>query len=593
MARLVLCGLAALVIVLPAAARQDPIVTGDLAERLDRHLSRLTRFGFSGGVLVAEKGRVILKKGYGFANREAGVPFGVDTVTSVGSITKQFTGAAILKLEMQGRLRVEDPIAKYLPGVPADKRGITIHHLLTHTAGFSGDLGGGDQQPMPRDRLVAEVLAAPLASPPGERFEYSNEGYSLAAAIVEVVSGQGYEAFLREQLFLPAGMRDTGYRLPGWASNRIAVGYRPDGQAWGRVLENGWLPDGPGWYLRGNGGIHSTLDDMYRWHLALAGTTVLSAEAVRKFQTGYKSSLTDERYGYGWGVQQTRRDTQLVTHNGGNGFYFADFRRYLDEDVVIIALSNQPVVPATLLAMRDLDGLIFGGVEIAEPPAVVDVPRESRAALAGRYAVASGGQIVVEAVGDGVSIVTDVPALTAVLHELAPPGDPRFAALEARSRPIVEASAKGDFKPIFDAFNDNRPFDVVRANQARLWAQWREKWGEYQGFDILGTGAVQGDPAVTVGLRFARGTPLMRLIWGPRRLAGFAVEPPAGAVELLPESPDRYVFYRFRMRAPVRAVFERSGGGVSLSIESGALSLRASRATPPGGGAPSKNPVGG
>ena len=200
--------LAAAVLFLLVAAPQPmrEIVSGDVAHRVDDFLTRLVPFGFSGAVLVAKDDQIILKKAYGFANRETKQPYTVDMVSCIGSVTKQFTGAAILKLEMMGKLNTSDSIAKYLPNVPADKAGITIHHLMTHTAGFSGDLGGTDEEPISRDDLVAKVLAAPLASKPGERFEYSNEGFSLAGAIVERVSGQSYEAFLRQQLFLPADM---------------------------------------------------------------------------------------------------------------------------------------------------------------------------------------------------------------------------------------------------------------------------------------------------------------------------------------------------------------------------------------------------
>ena len=268
----------------PLALRMRDAVVGEIGARVDQYLTRLVPYGFSGAVLVAKDGAVLLKKAYGLANRETALPYAIDMVSCIGSVTKQFTAAAILKLETEGKLSVSDPIAKYLPGVPPDKSAITIHQLLTHTAGFAGDLGGLDEEPIGRDALVARVFAAPLASKPGERFEYSNEGYSLAAAIVERVSGTGYETYLREHLLLPAGMKDTGYLAPDWPLSRLPVGYTADGRPWGRVYRNGWLADGPGWYLRGNGGIHSTLDDLYRWILALDAATVLPADVVKKFQ---------------------------------------------------------------------------------------------------------------------------------------------------------------------------------------------------------------------------------------------------------------------------------------------------------------------
>jgi CubicO group peptidase (beta-lactamase class C family) len=137
--------------------RPNEVRSGAEAARIDDYLTRLVPHGLSGAVLIATvpkggawttDGRIVLKKAYGFANRESGLPYTVDMVSSIGSVTKQFTGAAIVKLEMMGKLKTSDPISKHLPGVPADKADITIHHLLTHTAGWPGDLGGGDGEPI-------------------------------------------------------------------------------------------------------------------------------------------------------------------------------------------------------------------------------------------------------------------------------------------------------------------------------------------------------------------------------------------------------------------------------------------------------------
>jgi CubicO group peptidase (beta-lactamase class C family) len=537
----------------PAAGSAE----GGAARRVDDYLTRLVPYGFAGAVLVAKDGQVVLEKGYGLADREGKRPYTPDMVSCIGSVTKQFTGAAIVALEAQGKLKTSDPISKYLPGVPEDKAAITIHHLLTHTAGFRGDLGGSDEEPIERDALVAKVLAAPLAAAPGERFEYSNEGFSLAGAIVERVSGLGYEAFLRQHLFLPAGMKDTGYQAPGWPLSRLPLGYGMDGKAWGRVFKNGWLPDGPGWYLRANGGIHSSPRDLYRWHLALEAGKVLPADAVKKLQTGHVPAPGGERYAYGWGVQKTRRGTTVVTHNGGNGFFFTDFRRYVDEGVVIIAMSNQPVIPATQLAPRQLEALVFGDAAIAQPPVAVAVPREQRDALSGTYDLGAPGTLVVRSTPDALEAEAADPGLFGTFGALTPSGG-RFAALETRSMAILEAAAKDDFRPLFEAFSDDRPFEVVQGNQRRFWGGWRTEFGEFRRLELLGTGTAQGDPAVTVRLRFERGGPTLQLIWGPRRLAGFRVIPPA-PVALVAESPTSWVYYNYRASAPVRLRFGAQG----------------------------------
>jgi CubicO group peptidase (beta-lactamase class C family) len=321
----------------PSASSSD----AQLGEKLDRWL---VAADFRGSVLVSKGGVVVLRKGYGMADRENGVPYSADTVFDVGSITKQFTAAAILKLEMQGRLHVEDPIGKYFPGVPDDKRTITLHHLLTHTSGLESDFAG-DYDPVSRDEYVKRILASKLRSKPGEVYFYANSGYSLLGAVVEIASGRPYEQYLRDSLFLPAGMRQTGYKLPDWPKAAIAVGYH-DGKRWGKINEKPWAADGPYWALRANGGISSTLDDMLRWHVALTGDTVLSAvEKDKMFRRQVREGpAADTSYGYGWSIGEAAWGGRLIEHNGGNGTFFADFLRYMDDDLVVILSTNDSEV---------------------------------------------------------------------------------------------------------------------------------------------------------------------------------------------------------------------------------------------------------
>jgi CubicO group peptidase (beta-lactamase class C family) len=310
----------------------------ELAARFEPHLEALTQEGFSGIVLVAKGGEIVFERGYGLAHRERGTKISPETVFTIGSITKQFTGAAILKLEMAGHLRVEDPISRFFDDVPADKRGLTLHHLLTHSAGFPGAIGHDFTETL-REEFVRLAMETPLASKPGERYEYSNVGYSLLAAVVELVTKGSYEVYLRDKLFLPAGMKDTGYVLPEWQEDRLAHGYRGDVH-WGTVVGHPFAADGPYWHLRGNGGIHSTARDMFRWHLALVGDEILSPSAKEKLYTRHISEGGGSYYGYGWSLSDTSRGTRLVTHNGGNPYFFADFLRFIDEDVVVFLASG-------------------------------------------------------------------------------------------------------------------------------------------------------------------------------------------------------------------------------------------------------------
>jgi CubicO group peptidase (beta-lactamase class C family) len=326
--------------------------TAELGAELRRYLDTTEPLGFSGAFLVARGRDVILHEGYGLADRENRTPYAAGTVFDIGSITKQFTAAGILKLEEEGRLRVSDPISRFFTGVPGDKQAITIHHLLTHSAGLIGDFGN-DYEVMPRDSLVGLALASPLQSVPGTLYAYSNAGYSLLGAIIEIASGTEYERYLHERLFVPAGMRQTGYTLADWTDAGLAVGYR-GASRWGTPLDQLWAEDGPWWNLRANGGMLSTLGDLFSWHLALKEDAVLSAESKAKLFAPHVPTNAEgsRHYGYGWTVSRTARDTRLVAHNGGNPYFFADFNRFVDEDVVILMASNEPDMREKVFPVR-------------------------------------------------------------------------------------------------------------------------------------------------------------------------------------------------------------------------------------------------
>ncbi|MBA4064481.1 MAG: serine hydrolase [Isosphaera sp.] len=313
-------------------------VDGDIAQAIDRRFAAHTEKepAFSGVVLFAVDGKVVLAKGYGFADRARKVPFTTDTPFDIGSVTKPFTAAAVLKLEAEGKLKVTDLVSKHLPGVPDDKKDITLHHLLTHTAGLPDALGG-DYDPVGRADFVKLALAAKLRDEPGKRYRYSNVGYSLLGAVVEEVTGGGYEKCLREKLFDPAGLAATGYRLPKWDKARVARGYR-NGKDWGTPLDHPWADDGPYWHLRANGGLLSTAADLYRWAVALRGDAVLPRDVRDRHLAPQvpEEPGGDTHYAYGWTVRKTKAAGTVVGHNGSNGIFFADLRVYPDRDAVLV-----------------------------------------------------------------------------------------------------------------------------------------------------------------------------------------------------------------------------------------------------------------
>jgi len=541
-----------------------PAVRTPLGEKLDAHMSRLEAYGFSGSLLVAKGGEVILDKGYGFADAQRKVPFTSDTAFDIGSITKQFTATAILKLEMQGKLGVSDPISKWFEGVPEDKKGITLHHLLTHSSGLE-DVFGDDYDEMPRDRLVKAALESKLLWAPGTRYRYSNAGYSLLAAVVELASGKPYETYLRENLWLPAGMTRTGYRLQ--EKGALAHGVTGDREDWGTPLDKAWAPDGPWWNLRGNGGVLSTTGDLYKWHQALEGEAILSKEAKAKMFTPHVPEDEEGRshYGYGWAIFKTQRNTRLIAHNGGNGIFNADFRRYVDDGVVLIIGSNRQDF-LSIPAVGPLTRLSFDA-DYSAPPKVVRAD-PSVARHAGSYALPSGGKIrvSVEESSSGWTGVTLTPEGKDAFQALAGGVSAGMAEREARLMAALKQGRKGDYGPLAELFG--MPLAQVTEMAKRRWSNLEAEHGAFQGFEILGTASGAGRVTTWVELRFERGKVLMEYGWEGPVVAMVQVRdrPPGGAL-YLPESGTSFVSYDPRSGAVGRVGFEdgamvlRTAGG--------------------------------
>jgi CubicO group peptidase (beta-lactamase class C family) len=530
-----------------------------LGEKLDTHMSRLEAYGFSGSLLVAKGGEVILDKGYGFADAQGKVPFTAETAFDIGSITKQFTAAAILKLEMQGKLSVGDPLSKWIEGVPEDKKGITLHHLLTHSAGLV-DVLGDDYEEMPRERLVKEALGSKLLWAPGTRYEYSNVGYSLLATVVELASGKPYEEYLRESLWKPAGMARTGYRLQ--AKGPLAHGVYREGEDWGTPVDKAWAPDGPWWNLRGNGGVLSTTGDLYKWQQALEGEAILSKEAKAKMFTPHvpEDEEGSSHYGYGWAISKTMRGTSLIAHNGGNGIFNADFRRYVDDGVVLIIGSNRQDF-RSIPAVGPITRLIFN-VDYNAPPVVVRVPSSAR--HAGTYALPSGGKIRVTTMQSpsGWPGVTLMPEGKDAFQALAGGVASDMAEREKRLMAAMEQTRKGEYGPLAEVYG--APLAEVTEMTRRTFANLEEQHGALQAFDLLGTTSAGGGSISWVEARFERGKALFELRWAGPHVGNVQVRnKPPGSALYLPESESSFVSYD-----------PRSGEVIRIGFEDGAMVLR-------------------
>jgi len=241
------------------------------------------RAGFSGVVLVARRGEVLLHRGYGLANRAAGTPFDRASLVQIGSNVKDFTKVAIYQLVERGLLSPADTLGRFFGDLPAGKSGITVQQLLDHRSGLPHGVSGerGDEEPLTRDEMLARVRAVALAAPPGTREIYSNAGYSLLAAIVETVSGMPFDEYVARNITDPLGLRDIGSHLRNFDRARIAHGYG-GGRDYGSVLDQPHDRSGHLYQLRGNGGYVATVGDMYRFYQALRGDALLRDAGHRR-----------------------------------------------------------------------------------------------------------------------------------------------------------------------------------------------------------------------------------------------------------------------------------------------------------------------
>jgi len=528
-------------------------VEGELGFQLDEFLTGLEGVGFAGVVGVEHEGELILLRGYGLAERETGRRVTPDTVFTVGSITKQFTGAAILALQDDGKLSVQDPLTKYFDDVPEDKRTLTLHHLLTHTSGLT-DPRAGDFDPRATAAWVLDqAFGAALESEPGARYAYRNVNFSLLGMIVEKVSGEGYEAFLQRRLFAPAGMKHTGYLAPRYAPEELAVGYKA-GERWGTVLERTMLADGPCWTLRANGGIHSTVGDMLRWHHALQEDRVLSAAAHELLETPWVSEVGSSFYGYGWSIDRSPGGGKLVAHDGGNSVFFADFLRFVDEGHCIFLATGVGSSVRPSLAY-DLAAILYG----RSPRRAPETLARDHAWLeryAGRYPLDEGSFLEVRNLGDRLGLSGSGAEALELL--LAPE---ELEHLE-RARALTGAVCGGDDDALLAVYAGFQTPASVRDELAGARAQWSRRLGSYQG---PGTGTVRMTGRETNALveaRFEHGRAWFSTLWGPDgHVQGFQCldEAPFEGLpcrELFPFAPDEFQAYD-----------DRTGVGPTLRFE--------------------------
>ena len=313
----------------PSSGTQVPFCGSSTATsaKLDEYMNALTDAGqFSGAVLVAQNGTVLLSKGYGMANFGCSVPNTPQTVFRIASNTKQFTAAAIMKLQEQGRLNVTELITKYVPDAPPQWKDIRIYQLLNHTSGMPREGGYDVTDPtnIALPDLVHRFYALPLDFEPGTNYSYSNNGYIVLTYIIEQASGQSYDEYLYQNIFKPLGMNSTGGQETSDIVPNLASGYTTEaGTFINYDLQN--IHN-----VYGAGSLHSTTEDLYKWgQVFQTGGGILSPASV--------GAMLEHSYGIGKATYDNRT---IVTFTGRNFGYISQLSYFPDDNVTLLWLSN-------------------------------------------------------------------------------------------------------------------------------------------------------------------------------------------------------------------------------------------------------------
>jgi CubicO group peptidase (beta-lactamase class C family) len=300
----------------------------------------------SGVLLVAKDGVTAASKAAGIANKATGAAIDLNTKFNLGSMNKMFTAVAVAQLAQAGKLSFTDTVGKHLPDYPNEDvaERVTIHHLLTHTSGMG--MYWNEKFMAQRDKLLTVAAHLPLFATdpllfsPGERFQYSNSGYMLLGAIIEKVSGQDYYAYVREHIYKPAGMTETGFYEPGKEIPNLAIGYSrmsPDGKPSEEIRDNTSTREVKGGPA---GGGYSTAPDLVKFHQALLSYKLVDKQHTDLITTGKVDGPRGMgRYGYGFG-DNNADGKHSVGHNGGAPGIAASFEMFPESGYTAVALMN-------------------------------------------------------------------------------------------------------------------------------------------------------------------------------------------------------------------------------------------------------------
>lgn len=424
---------------LPALLVVSALLQQSAIDSVRQDLKVLESFGFSGTVVIAEEHRTLLSEGYGTTGGDPDKRVTANTLFDIGSLAKQFTAAAILRLEADNKLRVTDSVARFFPLAPAQIGALTIHQLLTHTSGLArGNLTTEETtelDPLPRDSALARLFRMKPQFAAGSRQAYSNAGYVLLAAIVEEASGISYLEFVRQRLWRPARIRDA--RFWGEPASNTAMGkddlgeIRSDPRRF--PLQN--------WSLRGAGGILMSADDLHRWFDALLGGRVLTMGATRRMMSPQFGT-----WGYAWRIGPVGGDSASVYHGGDFTGFGSQLIWQPHRNRLIIILTNVRHEDDTYPTRVRVEEVVFArlnGTATSLPP--IKAPSGSTPLSTGVYASPDGARFQVARVGQSLFVGALNQSAAAFLAP-APSVDTAAyrASLTQRTVRVIEAAIAND-----------------------------------------------------------------------------------------------------------------------------------------------------
>ncbi len=330
-----------------------------ITEQIDDLLTQMTgNQQFSGSVLVAQNGQILMNKGYGMANQDTQSPNTPDTRFYLGSLTKAFTALAILMLQEQGKLHVQDHLCAYIPNCPAPWQSVSIQEVLTHTSGIP-QLDDTQLSADSPAAWIASFATVPLQFTPGAEFQYCSICYQILGYVIQQVSGLPYTQFIQQMILTPLQMQETGFDVNAYYALSVgALGY----ETWGVKAEPTGFQSDPQWsFLFASGLLYSSVDDMYRWDQALYTTKLVSQTTLNQVFTPYVNAtlFPGSEYGYGWFITQAPNpDHRLIWHDGVIDGFRNYFGRAVDDGVTVIILSNLTTLDAISLG-HQIEGMVL------------------------------------------------------------------------------------------------------------------------------------------------------------------------------------------------------------------------------------------